>query len=696
MMGPEDAVDDSVLSVHHGMLEKLFELEKPAITEKMLEFLQKEDVLKLFIGYVTQRTDRDSSVICLERARGEGFRWQRKPDPVDVEGRFTRKEASLEQVKRSYWVMKLICGLKDPGENEEQGFNSKPVEEPSSDCLILLRRRTPQIMAYLFDAFHPSSSASLYHVCKILDIMMRYLANEVTTSFHQNKKAVKASFESMLRYCSYPCVSDTFLTLLCPIARSQQDASYGLYQIQERNRSQYFSTLASMDTLSSIADNIWMLDASDAHKAASADLLQIVIQRFSAILGGELFLKSLVRSSDLLRGLTLVACGEEYRIREQSNLTDEWTMDESVETSKSKKKKKKGKKTKGPKSKGKKKPKVEEEEEEAVADSATPPQPPQADRKHVEHSVQRDSALDALRCIVDLSTKDKVPGVEIKEYKSFAETLDNFVPCQLLKISSRIIDLLDESFESLIHAFGDPESYVSEDIGKNVKHTSYTVDQPFSNYRLELIKIITVGVAHETKLLQKLSNSFWHTLTEWFLKYPHCNLFHVEFFRLFMIVLKVDNSTHASLKYVLEKSGFLENIIHHFSDEETRSRSSACGHILQLTNALRLQADALGPDSWLAAFLKKNKAWDEFSPVLRYETLQMCQQWAPSDPSMFVSGELNAQLAARRAHDQIQKLLGSGQEESPQEDSVIGLGSEYANQLGFEGVSSHSPQGSEN
>jgi len=154
-------------------------------------------------------------------------------------------------------------------------------------------------------------------------------------------------------------------------------------------------------------------------------------------------------------------------------------------------------------------------------------------------------------------------------------------------------------------------------------------------------------------------------------------VYHALFLRLFKAMVKCHHIT--SMKALLSKYKFLTRMIKHFTTSTTFD-TGLRGYILLMGNYLRLTADMLSPSDYLTTFLSSHGQWRDFVPLLTDETIrQMVTDYSAS------SGHgAAAHLNPFSMHDF--GLYSSATKCKPvtPDDVDIDLGSEYANNLGFE------------
>jgi len=683
------------LTVQKLLLDEFMDLESPQITRKMFSYLTTTEAIHLFTGVLTQRQGGATSVQVVEKIHSGdmeagqviSFKWRREPNvyPQGEEAYIHRSfdmdrdDPEVEtRLRRSYALMSLLCGLTQAEDSDGLGSESfhvaqKQICAPSRDCLEFTRVSMPALVAYLLDAFHPESQASLYHVCKVLDVLLRYHPSDMLSALLSNRKAFKTALTDMLQYIHYPCVSDLFLSLAVPIPRNVSDLKQRFYLPSNAVLEEFFKAMSSCNVLLMVASHIWAPHAPEQHKSAAAELLGTLVQRYSGLEGCSDILTALVRSPELLQGLIAAACGES----ESNEDEDPWLVGPSSKKkpgkSSSSSKKKKGSKKKLKRQKSSKsaavskKEKVEPEAEETSAgqqvDEIVPETYPEDE---AQHSKDCDAALDALRKIIELSTSKQIRPSMPQEYTSFADSVSRMMDCQLAPVSDRLHVILESCFDKLFKAVVDSSSSPpTQTEGSDVKHSIYVVRKPFSSYRLELIKLIVACVTHKPKvLLGKITPENWTRLTNWFLEYPHCNLYHVAYRALFDALLRNDDSSYKKTSLVLGQCRLLDSMIEAFSNKSRRERESLSGPILMLCNSLRLYLQAIPPHHPLALFLAEHEGWQNFQPLLLQETLKLVEPWPES------GGEV------------VQESQKFG----------IDLGSGFANELGFTGVQAYKPK----
>jgi len=635
-----------------NLVHKIASFENLSISEEMLPLLSRISVVRKLASYIT-RSDL-SYVEVVEPGFGVEFIWRH----IDIRESANVEEEDISKVKSSYIIMCFLCGIEHGDELVQMN--------PSAAGFEFASQVAPWIFALMFDGFRPNSKANLNHVCTVLDFLLKYYSEVVIRSLLANKRTLKPSINLMLHHVNHPRVADILVTLLCPIPRNQQDSSQNLYSLSSRTKAIYFAAIANIGILDTIAKHAFMEDT----QPAALEVLQTCVEKFAAVPGGSKVLQGLADFPDILKGLLRIACGNNTEIS-LSKLTIS-----SGSKKKSAKKKVPKKKKKGRKSDSKE---VEEEEDhqEEYKDVQN------EDRDLAKHTPEQEAALDTLRTIFELSTLETIQNIEPAPYTSFSDAQLRQIPCQLKDISEQIHDTLDKNFDLICRAI---LSHLKGQTECHVRHTSYVVKVPFSNYRLELVKLAVSCITHKPRgLLGKVPETLWNTLIRWFIEYPHCNLYHSEFRKLFMALLHNDSSN--LLDEVLNDFNLLDMMIDYISNPEVVLKSNLSGHLLVCLNAIRLQATAVSPTHPLSLLLQSHSKWSAFLPCLCERTKKLLEPWVPSDPALLKRTEGQPGIITEKQVELISRLV----KPSAISDADIALGSNYANEIGFTDIFVYDP-----
>jgi len=213
-------------------------------------------------------------------------------------------------------------------------------------------------------------------------------------------------------------------------------------------------------------------------------------------------------------------------------------------------------------------------------------------------------------------------------------------------------------------------------------YSAYRVKKRFTLHRIALLDIL-VELAYEnpTDLLSCLDPQVWRVLSDWLFDHKFNNVYHNLFLKLFKAMLK---SGHVeSMKSLFSKYKFVSKMITHYQTT-TVFQSGLRGFILLMCNCLRLTADILPPSAYLKNFLSSHEQWKESLPFLRDETIrQMVTNYAAP-----VGGHINPFAI----HDTFGMYSSATKCRAITPEQVdIDLGSEYANNLGFEESQPYAP-----
>jgi hypothetical protein len=246
-------------------------------------------------------------------------------------------------------------------------------------------------------------------------------------------------------------------------------------------------------------------------------------------------------------------------------------------------------------------------------------------------------------------------------------------------------------------------------------HPGHSVVAPFSTARLTLIELIQLLVAADAELTAHLSVGFWEEMIRMLKAYPHNNIFHALFYRLFFVALR-QGSSDAVFRLLFDAS-FLQFLVENHTDaprgpvpdaKESDPSESATpdsnadadadasladapahrcvkppielirmralhGLVLDVANAVRLHAELLTVDDPLKVFLANDKRWATFMPVLRASTLEC-----------FGRPGLGIVVAQRMKGGPSSSMgLGAHSNEETDEDAQLCHGSRLAIRLGF-------------
>jgi hypothetical protein len=160
-----------------------------------------------------------------------------------------------------------------------------------------------------------------------------------------------------------------------------------------------------------------------------------------------------------------------------------------------------------------------------------------------------------------------------------------------------------------------------------VRYSAYDVKFSFTTLRMDMIQILHKTIQYMYKKiaddqttpfarLVKADDTILRVLFNWFFDYKFNNMYHNLFNELLCEL--ITNGEQEVLECILEKNDFLTRMIRtYLSDEITDNRA----HIMHVGNLLRLMFDTLDPRSYLYKYLKNHEEWRLFLPILRRDTL---------------------------------------------------------------------------
>lgn len=219
------------------------------------------------------------------------------------------------------------------------------------------------------------------------------------------------------------------------------------------------------------------------------------------------------------------------------------------------------------------------------------------------------------------------------------------------------------------------------------------MNKPFTELRLQLVKLHRELVSADAAFLSEISLPTWRALCGWFFEHAHSNLYHNLFKSLVVAALRANDE--GALQCLLQKCKLLHTMVEAFpkldasvacADADVRAAAldgnlnggdrgfhpaANEGHILDMCNAVRLQAAAQPPSSWLRQFLQSHQTWRGFVPRLRACTLLR------ETPGLGV--EVPPPMYGLPSADADTDAYGNATKRG------IDLGSAYADKLGFVG-----------
>ncbi|DBA00708.1 TPA: hypothetical protein N0F65_001179 [Lagenidium giganteum] len=473
--------------------------------------------------------------------------------------------------------------------------------DDSADALItFLGNKAKLITKCIFPIFQRNSQGNLRHGCRVIDHLLRFHLDDVYEVLGRNAATVKRYMGVMLNYIDLAPVAEVFLTLVC---KPHNAALLRYYACTPQKKWSFFRALSEWKLLLVLAEHVSSSKYTEQHTIGAGDVFVELLDRLAADENGSLLLQPAAYCPELLEGLVTAA----------------------------------------------------------------------VDKKVQRTMGQRTAAMKCVLRLLQKSSLEKVQGPPTSPYQSFGATIVNLVPNQLAPLRERIYELTEKHMGKMLQYLLDKyqdQQNILMDLESDkplpdgaVRHTSYVVKAPFTEFRLTLVEALVELVSHNPqKMGEHFDVNVWRVLTSWFFEYAHNNLYHAAFYQLVFIALRTDNQ--ASLEVLVKKLKLVTSLIEHYRDESHSTSNK--GYILQTCNAIRLQAASQSPDAFLRNFLQSHTTWRQFEPELREHTNLAC-----------VNGlGFNVPQAMRPGY----------QEDTWQmidEERGIDHGSEYAKSLGF-------------
>jgi len=145
-----------------------------------------------------------------------------------------------------------------------------------------------------------------------------------------------------------------------------------------------------------------------------------------------------------------------------------------------------------------------------------------------------------------------------------------------------------------------------------VKHPGSYAVPPFGALRLQLLTFVAAVVEASPAVCENLTAAYWQQLVRWVEQYPHNDIYHSLFYKIFFSVLRRGSDSALDVLFQAPVSlvdWFIDLYVDHGSyvtakekgaknlDETLRRRLRLRGFCMKCTNALRLLLDTLSPDS---------------------------------------------------------------------------------------------------
>lgn len=166
--------------------------------------------------------------------------------------------------------------------------------------------------------------------------------------------------------------------------------------------------------------------------------------------------------------------------------------------------------------------------------------------------------------------------------------------------------------------------------------------KPFGVLRQLMIEVLVLMVESDETIASLIPLELFKALISWTLRYAYNNIYHAVFYRLVFAVLRQgqEDAQRVLFKKAKFASFLVDNFVPYQVDAETgmvqiseglskshpnyelrMKRLGVRGLIMNCANAIRLQINTEGPDSFLLLFLNNHTKWnEEFVPQLTVAT----------------------------------------------------------------------------
>jgi len=438
-------------------------------------------------------------------------------------------------------------------------------DDTSDALLTFLGDKSQLLTRCLFVVFQRDAQGNLRHACRVIDHLLRFYLDDVYDVLGKDAATVQRYMGVMLPYLEHAPVAELFLTLVC---KPHSAAVMRFYASTPPKKWVFFRALSEWKVLLVLAEHVCSVEFGEIHTIGAADVFVELLDRLAADENGQLLLQPAAYCPELLEGLIK---------------------------------------------------------------AAVEPEDPKSDAK--QRTVgQRTAAMKCVFRLLQKSTLEKVQGPPTSPYQSFGATIVNLVPNQLGPLREKIYELVEQHLGELLRYL--IQKYVSqqniempdEESGKPlpesaVRHTAYVVKVPFTELRLTLVEALVEIVAHNPRLMSEhFDANVWRVLVTWFFEYAHNNLYHAAFYQLVFIALRTDNQQ--ALEVLVKKLKLVTLLVEHY--REDGDSTSNRGYILQICNAVRLQAASQSPEAFLRNFLQSHTTWRGFEQELRDQTNLLC------------------------------------------------------------------------
>ena len=211
---------------------------------------------------------------------------------------------------------------------------------------------------------------------------------------------------------------------------------------------------------------------------------------------------------------------------------------------------------------------------------------------------------------------------------------------------------------------------------REIRHPGYVVKRPFTLLRSLLLTLLCQLVESDGSFGDAITPDLWHILIDWVTEFPHNSMYHTLFYKIFFAVLRQGRLKATQtlflevdvIKFVTDsgmhlrgrlsdtcaanqgkfdpESGQRDALETKCSTSESESHRISHSLLMNIGNAIRLQACALPPTSMLRTHLDNRPDWAKYEATLRHATaLQVNGVVQPmSTPSSVASSPVHSPM----------------------------------------------------
>ncbi|GMI05595.1 hypothetical protein TrLO_g11667 [Triparma laevis f. longispina] len=249
-----------------------------------------------------------------------------------------------------------------------------------------------------------------------------------------------------------------------------------------------------------------------------------------------------------------------------------------------------------------------------------------------------EGGMDVVNYVMEMMEGDEV-GIPQGQFGGEIR-VDNQLKPLRSKIAAMVEAVKDKVIDRVLAAPANPLA--------PVKHTSGAPIIPFTSSRLEAVELLARIVRLKGS---EVKPEVWTKMGEWYFTYSENDLYHHHFYNILHTTLL---NCPDSLKSLVKDGKFITEAVKNYEAEGPFNRGSC----LRCLNSVRLKIEGDPPSTFLRQYLSSHDQWKSFLPKLVEQTISNLK---PGN-GISVPGE-----------------SGFGVEES------VGLGSEFARDLGFDG-----------